>query len=72
MMQDTIMTVLWVYGGIGAAVALAFVSVGMDRIDHAADGAYAVRALLFPGLVLLWPVVALRWAMLERRRGTAK
>ena len=68
-MDDAITTVLWTYGGIGAAVALGFVLIGMDRVDPAARGAYAVRPLLLPGLVLLWPVVALRWAILERRRG---
>lgn len=52
---------------IGTAVALVFLIVGIDRIDPAARGAYAVRALLFPGLALLWPVVAWRWWVLDRR-----
>lgn len=52
---------------VGSALALVFLAVGIDRIDPAARGAYAVRALLFPGLVLLWPVVAWRWWVLDRR-----
>ena len=56
------------YGIAGIAVALAFLLWGLDRIDPAAAGAYAFRPLLFPGVVLLWPVVAIRWAVLERRR----
>ena len=61
-------TGLAIYGGLGLAVAAAFLLVGIDRVDEAAHGAYAVRPLLLPGLVVLWPVVAIRWAMLENRR----
>ena len=32
-----------------------------------ARGAYAVRPLLVPGIVLLWPLVLWRWAVLARR-----
>jgi hypothetical protein len=68
MMGDALTTVLWIYAGIGAVVALAFLVWGMDRVDPAAEGAYAVRPLLLPGLILLWPVVAFRWLELERQR----
>ncbi len=57
------------YGAIGAVVAAAFLLLGLDRVDPAARGAYAFPPLLVPGLVLLWPVVALRWRALERGRG---
>nr|WP_230175085.1 hypothetical protein [Rhizobium sp. CECT 9324] len=52
----------------GALVAIAFLSVGIDRIDHAAVGAYAFRPLLIPGIILLWPLVVCRWAVLARNR----
>ncbi len=68
-MADLLVTVAWVYGGIGVAVALAFVLVGIDRVDPAARGAYAVRPLLMPGLILLWPLVIIRWAALARQAG---
>ncbi|HUG63207.1 MAG TPA: hypothetical protein VMP03_15275 [Methylomirabilota bacterium] len=68
---DPVSTVLAIYGGLGLAVAAPFLLVGIDRVDDAARGAYAVRPLLLPGLVMLWPVVAIRWAMLERRRRTS-
>jgi hypothetical protein len=55
------------YGAAGGVVALAFLFGGIDRVDPAARGAYAFRTLLLPGLVLLWPVVALRWIVLVRR-----
>ncbi len=51
-----------VYGCIGAAVAAAFLLVGIDRIDPAAHGAYIFRPLLIPGMILLWPLVLYQWA----------
>lgn len=57
---------LLAYGALGAAVALAFLTVGIERIDPAARGAYAFRPLLVPGLVLLWPLVLWRWRRLKR------
>jgi hypothetical protein len=54
------------YGALGVAAALAFLLFGLDRIDHGAAGAYAFRPLLLPGLILLWPVVLLRWRFLCR------
>jgi hypothetical protein len=67
-MIDVFVTGLWIYGGIGAAVALAFVLYGIDRIDVAAHGAYAVRPLLLPGLMILWPLVLIRWVALARQK----
>jgi hypothetical protein len=51
---------------IGSLVGVAFLFVGIDRVDDAARGAYAFRPLLLPGLVLLWPFVVLRWYLLAR------
>lgn len=49
------------YIAVGAAVALAFVVLGLDRLDPGARGAYGFRALIGPGLALLWPLVVYRW-----------
>lgn len=57
------------WGGAGLVVALAFLLFGIDRVDEAAHGAYAVRPLLLPGLILLWPLVLWRWAVLARHKG---
>ncbi len=57
-----------VYLALGAVVAAAFLVWGIDRVDPSANGAYAFRPLLIPGIVLLWPLVALRWVVLERAR----
>ena len=62
-----IVDVAWAYLLIGAAVAAAFLFLGIDRIDPAARGAYAFRPLLLPGLMLLWPLVLWRWRVLARR-----
>ncbi len=67
-MPDMLASFLWGYGAVGLVVGLAFVLIGWDRVDPAAHGAYAVRPLLLPGFVILWPIIALRWAMLERMK----
>nr|MDH4439247.1 hypothetical protein [Rhizobium sp.] len=53
----------------GLIVAVAFLVAGIDRIDQAAVGAYAFRPLLIPGIILLWPLVVWRWAVLARDSG---
>jgi hypothetical protein len=46
----------------GLAFALPFVLAGAGRIDpHAARGSWGFRAVLIPGAVLLWPLLARRW-----------
>lgn len=55
------------YGAVGGVVAAAFLLIGLDRIDPQAHGSIAFRPLLVPGIVLLWPLVAARWAALVRR-----
>ena len=54
------------YTAVGLVVGLAFLLRGIDRVDLAARGAHAFRPLILPGLVLLWPVVVMRWARLAR------
>lgn len=58
--------VLW--GSIGGIVALVFLTIGVDRIDEDARGAYMFRVLIVPGVVLLWPLVLWRWWVLETGR----
>ena len=58
--------VLLVVGGYtlaGTAFALAFVTVGVTRLDPAARGtSWAFRALILPGSAALWPLLAVKWA----------
>ena len=57
-----------IYLAIGGGVGVAFLFLGIDRVDPAARGSYAFRPLLMPGLALLWPFVAARWFVLARSR----
>lgn len=66
-MSDPVSAGLMLWAGIGVAVAVAFLLVGFDKIDPGARDAYAVRPLLIPGLVLLWPLVVWRWIRLSRK-----
>jgi len=53
----------------GAAVALVFLTWGIDRIDEDARGVYVFRVLLVPAILLLWPLVLWRWWRLEVQAG---
>jgi len=53
---------LGVYGAVGVLFGVFFVWRGAGVIDHAARSApVSVRAVLFPGAVALWPVLAAKW-----------
>jgi hypothetical protein len=52
--------------GIGAVVAAAFILFGASRVQHGAIGAWPFRLLLIPGVMLIWPLVLLRWSQVER------
>ena len=54
---------IWIL--LGAAVSAVFLTVGMDRIDEDARGAYVFRPLLIPGVLLIWPFVLWRWYLYE-------
>lgn len=55
---------LWLVTGL--AVAVAFLAFGIERVDPGARGSWAFRALLLPGIVLIWPIVLWRWAAIHR------
>ncbi len=67
-LAEIIVALATAYAALGMAVAVAFLLLGLERVDPAARGAYAFRPLLLPGLVLLWPLVAWRWRVLARAR----
>lgn len=55
------------YAAIGVVHGVAFVARGVTRLDANAVGTgWGFRALIFPGSVLFWPLLAGRWA--GRRR----
>jgi hypothetical protein len=48
------------YGAVGIAVALAFVTIGVARVQPM-PVTVGARILLLPGAFVLWPLVAARW-----------
>ena len=67
MLAAAIVQYVTIYGAVGFVVGVAFLFLGIGRVDPAARGAYAFRPLLLPGLMMLWPFVLLRWVLLVRR-----
>ena len=65
---EVLVTLVQIWGGIGAAVALAFLTVGIGQIDEDARGALAFRPLVVPGILVLWPLVLWRWWVLATKR----
>lgn len=50
------------YAAAGAVFAVAFLLLGITRIDNGAKGAgLGFRLLLIPGLIALWPLMLIRW-----------
>jgi hypothetical protein len=53
---------LYAYTTLGVAFALAFVTVGVKRIDSQAIGSsIGFRVLIFSGSVAFWPLLFRRW-----------
>lgn len=51
-----------IYALLGLLFAVAFVSVGVTRVDAAARGTgLGFRLLILPGVVALWPLLLQRW-----------
>lgn len=50
------------YAAAGLLFALAFVTVGVQRLDPAtAQASMAFRLIILPGAVCFWPWLLLRW-----------
>jgi hypothetical protein len=57
-----IVIALGCYGAAGAAFGLAFVSLGIARVDPAAQRMpLAARLLILPGVAALWPLMLHKW-----------
>ena len=60
---NSIVFLVFSYVLCGLAFALAFLTRGIRRVDPVANGSgIGFRALILPGTVALWPLLALRWA----------
>lgn len=62
---QAIVIVLQAWGIIGAMTAAVFLTVGIERVDEDARGAYIFRPLLIPGVLLIWPLILWRWWQIE-------
>jgi hypothetical protein len=52
-----------IYLALGAAFAVPFIAIGVQRVDPAAaDASWGFRLVILPGTVLLWPLLLCRWA----------
>jgi hypothetical protein len=56
-----------VYGAVGFAVAIAFVTIGVVQVQPM-PVTVGARILLLPGAFVLWPLVAARWLKSRARR----
>ena len=64
---EFLLAVAGVYLASGALFAAAFQGFGLRRMDPAAAGAGAgFRVLITPGVIALWPLLALRWWRIGR------
>ena len=55
------------YAGVGLIFGLAFVSLGIGRVDPVARGSgLGFRVIVLPGAVALWPVLLKRWLRASR------
>jgi hypothetical protein len=53
---------LTAYAAVGFAFALAFVSIGIQRVDSVAEHApLGFRIIILPGVTALWPLLLVRW-----------
>lgn len=61
---------LELYALIGAVFALAFVTLGVQRIDSGAKGSgVGFRLLILPGSAAFWPLLLKRWIGGQREPG---
>jgi hypothetical protein len=62
MIAAAFLIALGVYLLCGLVFAIPFAFIGAGRIDpHACHGSWGFRALIIPGTMALWPLLARRW-----------
>jgi uncharacterized membrane protein YdfJ with MMPL/SSD domain len=61
-LAEVLTVVVGVYVAAGVLFAVPFVLRGVNRIDPVAQGGtWGFRLIIVPGVVALWPLLALRW-----------
>ncbi|MFI4882535.1 MAG: hypothetical protein ACIAQU_08125 [Phycisphaerales bacterium JB064] len=61
-MATGVIVAIFAYAGLGLLLAVPMAARGVDRFDQAAaEGTWGFRVLALPGLIVLWPLVLVRW-----------
>ncbi len=72
LLAEAILGVVFSYAAVGLFFGLAFVTVGLDKVDPAARGtSFAFQLLILPGIIAFWPLLALKWLKAARHGGRA-
>jgi hypothetical protein len=59
---NSLVTIFYAYIALGTFFAITFVTIGVTRLDHEAQGAgLGFRLIIAPGVIALWPLLAYRW-----------
>lgn len=59
---EWVVNLLTVYAALGVLFAIAFVGTGIKKVDPVArDSGLGFRLIILPGVVALWPLLAVRW-----------
>lgn len=59
---EIVVTAVGAYVAAGAVFAVAFVLWGVSRVDPVArDATPGFRLIILPGVIALWPLLAVRW-----------
>jgi hypothetical protein len=67
LVAQCILGMMLAYLVVGVVFAVAFVTIGVQRVDIAArDTSVGFRLLIMPGSVALWPYLAARWIRASR------
>lgn len=59
---EIVVLVVEAYLVVGILFGIAFVTRGVQKIDHAAEGTgWGFRLIILPGVAALWPMLLRRW-----------
>jgi hypothetical protein len=61
-LAELLVDALTAYGLVGLVFAVAFVTMGIQRVDSVAEHApLGFRLIVLPGAAALWPLLLVRW-----------
>ena len=64
---EALVDLLVAYAALGVVFAIAFVAIGVARVDPVAkDSGMGFRFIIFPGVAALWTLLLARWIQAAR------